>query len=127
MDVGSSSSFGLALGPIPSFHSTTVQYYYPSLFSFFSSSNYLLESIVVVPEPLGGDLVLFADLYSGLLEDLQPWMGQSLPHAHTLLGLVDQKVGHEVLGLAGNVLPQLEVEINVAHLDTLEGFPVILE
>jgi hypothetical protein len=32
-----------------------------------------------------------------------------------------------VLGLAGDVLPQLEVEVNVAHLDTLERLPIVLE
>jgi hypothetical protein len=37
------------------------------------------------------------------------------------------QVGDEVLGLAGDVLPQLEVEVNVAHLDTLERFAIVLE
>ncbi len=49
----------------------------------------LLESDVVVPQPLGGDLVLLADLDAGLLQDLEPRMGQSLADAHPFLWFVD--------------------------------------
>jgi len=54
-------------------------------------------------------------------------MGQGLADTHPLLWLVDQEVCNEVLGLAGDVLPQLEVEVNVAHLDTLQGLAVVLK
>ena len=54
-------------------------------------------------------------------------MGKGLTDAHPLLRLVDQQVGHEVLGLSRDVLPQLEVEVNVAHLDALQGLAVVLE
>ena len=57
---------------------------------------------------------------------LQPRVRQGLPDAHPLLRLVHQEVRHEVLGLAGDVLPQLEVEVDVAHLDTLQGLAVVL-
>ena len=71
-------------------------------------------------------LVLLAHLDARLLEDLEPGVCQGLPHAHPLLLLVDEQVGHEVLRLAGDVLPQLEVEVDVAHLDTLQRLAVVL-
>ena len=54
-------------------------------------------------------------------------MGKGLSDAHPLFRLVDQQVGDEVLGLPRDVLPQLEVEVNVAHLDTLKGLAVVLK
>ena len=54
-------------------------------------------------------------------------MGKGLSDAHPLFWLVDQQVGDEVLGLPRDVLPQLEVEVNVAHLDTLKGLAVVLK
>ncbi len=71
-------------------------------------------------------LVLLAHLDARLLEDLEPGVCQGLPHAHPLLLLVDEQVGHEVLRLAGDVLPQLEVEVDVAHLDALQRLAVVL-
>merc|ERR1719370_1292257 len=85
-----------------------------------------LETNVVVPQPLSTDLVLLADLNTGLLEDLEPWVGKSLPHAHSLLWLVDKQVSHKVLRLSGDVLPKLKVEVNISHLDTLESLSVVL-
>ena len=86
----------------------------------------LLEADVVVPQSLSADLVLLRDLNAGLLQDLEPGVSSGLADAHTLLRFVDQQVGHKVLGLAGNVLPQLKVEVNISHLDTLEGLSVVL-
>ena len=54
-------------------------------------------------------------------------MGKGLSDAHPLFRLVDQQIGDEVLGLPRDVLPQLEVEVNVAHLDTLKGLAVVLK
>ena len=50
-----------------------------------------------------------------------------LPDAHPLLWLVDEQVCDEVLGLPADVLPELEVEVDVAHLDALKGLAVVLE
>ncbi len=86
----------------------------------------LLESVVVGSQSLGGDLVLFADLDSGLLQNLEPGVRQRLAHTHPLLRFVNQQIGDEMLGFPGNVLPELEVKIDVTHLDTLEGLPVVL-
>ena len=58
---------------------------------------------------------------------LEPRMGKGLSDAHPLFRLVDQQVGDEVLRLPRDVLPQLEVEVNVAHLDTLKGLAVVLK
>merc|ERR1719384_2019427 len=71
-----------------------------------------LETDVVVPESLSADLVLLADLDTRLLQDLQPWVGESLSDTHSLLGFVDQKVGNEMFGLSGDVLPEFKVEID---------------
>ena len=50
---------------------------------------------------------------------------KELPADVTYL-FVHEQVGHEVLGLAGDVWPELVVEVNVAHLDTLQGLAVVL-
>ena len=58
---------------------------------------------------------------------LEPRMGKGLPDAHAFLWLVDEQVGDEVLRLAGDVLPELKVEVDIAHLDTLKGLAVVLK
>ena len=57
---------------------------------------------------------------------LNPRMGKGLPDAHAFLWLVDEQVGDEVLRLAGDVLPELKVEVDIAHLDTLKCFAIVL-
>merc|ERR1719461_789977 len=91
-----------------------------------SMSDPFLQTNIIVPESLSADLVLLRDLNTWLLQDLEPRMSTSLSDTHTLLRLVDQQVGNKVLSLTRDVLPQLEVEVNVTHLDTLQGFSVIL-
>ena len=54
-------------------------------------------------------------------------MSQSLSDAHPLFRLVDEQVGDEVLGLPRDVLPQLEVEVDIAHLDALKGLAIVLK
>ena len=94
---------------------------------FFSENSYLLQSNIVVPEPLCRDLVLFTDLNAWLFEDLQPWVSQGLPDTHPLLWFVDQEVSNKVFCLPRNVLPQLKVKINVTHLNTLKSFTIVLK
>ena len=53
-------------------------------------------------------------------------MSQSLSDAHPLFRLVDEQVGDEVLGLPRDVLPQLEVEVDIAHLDALKSLAIVL-
>ena len=40
---------------------------------------------------------------------------------------VHEEVGNKVLRLAGDVGPELVVEVDVAHLDTLQGLAVVLK
>ena len=40
---------------------------------------------------------------------------------------VHEQVGHKVFCLAGDVGPELVVEVNVAHLDTLQSLAIVLK
>ena len=89
--------------------------------------NNLLQCSIVSPQSFSWDLVLLADFNTRLFQNLQPWMSQSLSYAHTFLRLVDQQISNKMFGLSWNVLPQFKVKINITHLDTLQGFTIILQ